>query len=180
MHRAYAVNHKHQHLEGATHFQLPDGIWTTVNRTTFAGWYTDKFCDAILDAYEKHFHAIDSELVLVSSPTTGPNIMNRTNKCPFCLKWFASKKGMWRNHVPTNHPNKYAASEENRRPKQESDSVSDGDYWETIQGAYVRHHIVPKEHLFVPQANDSPFPSTLVGNDRMNYIYIYIFGTWRS
>jgi len=172
MHRYCAGKHRHQHLEGATHFQTPDGIWTTVNRTTFAGWYTDKFCDAILDAYEKHFHAVDSEPVLVSSLLSGRGTMNKTNKCPFCPKWFASEKGMWRNHIPTNHPNEYAASEENKRPKHESDSVSDGDYWETIQGAYVRHHIVPREHLFVPQANDSPFPLTLVGNDRMNSIIL--------
>ena len=70
-------------------------VCSTVKEVCLAQiWYTDKFCDAILDAYEKHFHAIDSELVLVSGPYIGPGTMNKTNKCPFCSKWFASKKGM--------------------------------------------------------------------------------------
>jgi len=50
--------HEHQHLEGSTRMQV-DGEWVSINRTVFSGWYTDKFCDAILDAYEKHFHSLD-------------------------------------------------------------------------------------------------------------------------
>ena len=40
--------------------QLPDGEWALVNRTTFAGWYTDSFCDAMVRAYQKHFNALRS------------------------------------------------------------------------------------------------------------------------
>ena len=52
MHRLCPGNHEHKDLEGATHMQLPDGTWTTVNRAKFAGGHTNKFCDAILEDSE--------------------------------------------------------------------------------------------------------------------------------
>lgn len=144
--------------------QLPDGTWTTVNRTTFAGWYTNNICDAILDAYEKEFHSLDHAVLV----TDGPNTMSKVHKCPFCTKWFASEKGMWRSHVPTNNPREFAEHQGNKRAKvEEVESGPDGDYWESIKGAYVRHHIVPREQLFVPEKDSAPFPLTHVSNDRL-------------
>ncbi len=38
MSRLCPGDHRHQHLEGRTHYVDPDGIRHTINRTRFAGW----------------------------------------------------------------------------------------------------------------------------------------------
>ena len=47
--------HEHEVTQGATKYKLPDGTWKSIDRTKFAGWYTEKFCDAVIDALNEEF-----------------------------------------------------------------------------------------------------------------------------
>ena len=49
--RQFPGDHQHEPIEGNTKYQSYDGTWKTINRSTFAGWYTKPFCDDIIDSF---------------------------------------------------------------------------------------------------------------------------------
>ena len=51
---------EHKVIEGQTKVKLHDGTWKTVNMSTFAGWYTPKFCKNVIDAFEEEFRLEDA------------------------------------------------------------------------------------------------------------------------
>ena len=43
----------HKVIGGQTRIRLADGRWKTINISTFAGWYTPKFCKNVIDAFDE-------------------------------------------------------------------------------------------------------------------------------
>ena len=50
-HRQCSQDHDHQPIEGATRFQDANGVWRSINRSTFAGWYTRDFATDVMDSF---------------------------------------------------------------------------------------------------------------------------------
>ena len=45
----------HKQIEGQTKMRLADGTWKSINTKVFAGWYTRKFCDNVIQSFEEEF-----------------------------------------------------------------------------------------------------------------------------
>ena len=58
--RQCAQDHDHQAIEGMTKFQDHTGRWRTINRSTFAGWYTRPFCEDVIDSVTQEFALQDA------------------------------------------------------------------------------------------------------------------------
>ena len=52
--------HQHQPIEGTTQYKDSVGKWRTINRSTFAGWYTRPFCEDIVDSFTQEFAIRDA------------------------------------------------------------------------------------------------------------------------
>ena len=48
-------DHNHQPIEGMTRYKDSTGRWRTINRSTFAGWYTRPFCEDVVDSFTQEF-----------------------------------------------------------------------------------------------------------------------------
>ena len=49
--------HEHQVTKGTTHYRDESGDWKSIPRSTFAGWYTPRFCQSLLSALAEEFRA---------------------------------------------------------------------------------------------------------------------------
>ena len=52
--------HVHQVIEGTTRYRDAQGHWRSINRSTFAGWYTRPFCEDVLSSFEQEFALRDA------------------------------------------------------------------------------------------------------------------------
>ena len=46
-------NNTHQVIEGTIRYKDVQGRWRSINRSTFAGWYTRPFCEDVLSSFEQ-------------------------------------------------------------------------------------------------------------------------------
>ena len=121
--------HVHQPIEGMTKYRDAKGNWKTINRTTFAGWYTRPFCEDIVDGFTQEFAIRDQADHMRKSSTRcvrfrlpnqtfvagtsrhtsrGPYLPTKIFDCEHCSPSFSSVAAR-RLHMTTKHPDRHAA-----------------------------------------------------------------------
>ena len=126
-HRQCNHRHAHQVIEGTTRYQDATGRWRSINRSTFAGWYTRSFCEDILSSFEQEFAIRDAtggdtpprtkitqgrcvrfKFPHRTLPTfrTGPYLPTKILQCPHCPSSFSSLPAQ-RQHMLSHHPREH-------------------------------------------------------------------------
>ena len=131
-HRQCPKDHEHQPIEGMTKYKDHTGKWRTINRSTFAGWYTREFCEDVVDNFTQEFALQDAREAAKQKPTSstkcvrfhlpknqvlptqrtgskiprGPYLPTKFLKCEFCPSQFSSLPAR-RQHMLTQRPAEY-------------------------------------------------------------------------
>ena len=116
-----------------TRYKGHTGKWRTINRSTFAGWYTRPFCEDVVDSFTQEF-AIRDHMELKhgrkqpaaatrkcvrfrlpnqtlttkvsNARPMGAYIPTKFLQCDHCGSWFSSIAAR-RTHIQSRHPQKY-------------------------------------------------------------------------
>ena len=92
--------HQHEVTGSATKIKQPDGSYKTIDRTVFAGWYTDKFCNSLLDGLEADLFTPPEKRMRfkasVETHETYPAAGSKHIPCPVpgCFKYFSQGGGL--------------------------------------------------------------------------------------
>ena len=161
--------HEHEITQGATKMKLPDGTWKSIDKTRFAGWYTKRFCDAVVEALTEEFMHRDHGRKKSKPSPTLPVIYKSIDPfdhdtdtfrdfCPHCGKAFRSKNG-FNDHVKrckTKKPRlgEIVAKEENTPAAMEetigSTPISDMGLGEQENTPSSSSRAVPSEARLIP------------------------------